>query len=68
MSLRSADIGRKAVSMPFPSCQINLADMHTNRRISARSHHADRKMGNSLAVRLPATVVEVLALREGDEI
>ena len=26
------------------------------------------KWGNSLAVRLPAAVVEVLALREGDEI
>lgn len=26
------------------------------------------KWGNSLAVRLPATVVELLALREGDEV
>ena len=34
--------------------------MHTETQIS--------KWGNSLAVRLPATVVEVLQLREGDDI
>jgi antitoxin component of MazEF toxin-antitoxin module len=34
----------------------------------AESQHAGREVGNSLAVRLPAIVVEALGLKEGDEI
>ncbi|HVY17875.1 MAG TPA: AbrB/MazE/SpoVT family DNA-binding domain-containing protein [Rhodopila sp.] len=45
-----------------------LHAIHSAIRISTEGHMLAAKWGNSLAVRLPAAVVEALELQEGDEI
>ena len=55
---------RRAGSLDFRA----RFDIHINPRISMEVVMQVGKWGNSLAVRLPAAVVEALELEEGDEV
>ena len=45
-----------------------MKDIHTSKRIWKEPFMRVAKWGNSLAVRLPAAVVEALRLKDGDDI
>src|SRR5262249_32609587 len=49
-------------------CARRCLDIHCNPVYPREEHMQVAKWGNSLAVRLPAAVVEALSLKEGDEI
>ena len=62
--------GARAGKRPGPTKKlfvIGMLDIRSDRCISRDTMHVS-KWGNSLAIRLPAAVVEILALKEGDEI
>src|SRR5207302_195391 len=62
--MKKRDRDRRARYLDFRS----RPDIHSLARISMKNRMRIAKWGNSLAVRLPASVVDALELKEGDEI
>jgi antitoxin MazE len=49
-------------------CNCTMPDIHLPKRISTEIVMQVAKWGNSLAIRIPAAVVDLLQLKEGDEV
>jgi antitoxin MazE len=61
-------LGATTVEFDRADCNRAVPDIHLDKRISAEIVMQVAKWGNSLAIRIPAAIVELLQLKEGDEV